>query len=154
MVFDQPGNHLPDTGGRFLPFLESKLGLLEPLRDRIRDGLPTYGTCAGLILLARQNSDPHQYRLDVLDIDVERNAYGRQVESFEADLSIPAIGLEPFRGVFIRAPQITRGGSDIEVLGSFEERPVLLRSGAILGGSFHPELTGDFRIHKYFLEMA
>ena len=133
--------------------LLTRFALMEPLRGRIQSGMPVYGTCAGLILLAKQNTDPHQYRLGVLDIDVERNAYGRQVESFEADIPLRFAGGASFRGVFIRAPQITRIGESVEVLAKFEDHPVLVRSNAILAGSFHPELTGDLRIHKFFFEM-
>ena len=144
---------LPGGESTTIGKLMNRFELIEPLRERILAGMPVFGTCAGLILLAKQNDEPHQFRLSVLDIDVVRNAYGRQVESFEADFPIEDIGGDNFRGVFIRAPQITRIGADVTVLASFEEQPVLIRSGSILGGSFHPELTGDYRIHEYFLRM-
>jgi 5'-phosphate synthase pdxT subunit len=126
----------------------------EPLRRKIRGGLPTFGTCAGLILLARHVEMRNQHRLDVLDVDVQRNAYGRQVESFEVDIPVPSLGPDPVRGVFIRAPVVTRVGDGIEVLASFEGAPVLLRKDWILAASFHPELTADTRLHRYFLSMV
>lgn len=124
--------------------------LLEPLRERIRTGLPVFGTCAGLILLATGIVDSEQPRLGLLDIDVNRNAYGRQVKSFEADVPVTFIP-EPVRGVFIRAPIITRLGPGVETLGVFEDSPVLVRQENILACSFHPELTEETRIHEYFL---
>lgn len=144
---------LPGGESTTIGRLMRRFAVAEPLAQRIRDGMPAFGTCAGMILLAMQNPDPLQFRLSVLDIDVERNAYGRQVESFEADIEIPAIGNEPYRGVFIRAPRVTRLGDKIEVVATFEGRPVLLRSGSILAASFHPELTTDSRVHRMFLDM-
>lgn len=126
--------------------------LLEPIRERILDGMPVYGTCAGLILLAVQTEEKHQHRLSVLDISVRRNAYGRQVDSFEADIDIPVIGERPFRAVFIRAPVVTEIKDSVQTLAQFENKPVLVRKDNILAGSFHPELTEDTRIHAYFLD--
>lgn len=123
------------------------------LTQRIRDGMPVFGTCAGLILLSNPVDGRNENRLGVVDIDVERNAYGRQVDSFEADLSVPVLGEETFRGVFIRAPIIRRLGTGIEVLARFESNPVLVRAGTILGASFHPELTDDTRVHRYFVSL-
>jgi 5'-phosphate synthase pdxT subunit len=135
--------------------LLDRFGLLEPLRARVREGLPVYGTCAGLILLADEvvGRDPAPLRVGGLDVTVERNAYGRQRDSFEAD--VPVQGLDaPIRAAFIRAPVIERAGQDVEVLASWEERPVLVRQGNILASSFHPEVTGDDRLHRMMLEMA
>ena len=126
-------------------------GVLDPLRRRIINGLPVFGTCAGLILLAPHVEEKNQHRLGVLDIVVKRNAYGRQVDSFEADIDVPVVGADPVRGVFIRAPQVVKVADGIDVLASFEGRPVLLRKDRILAASFHPELTADTRIHEYFL---
>jgi pyridoxal 5'-phosphate synthase pdxT subunit len=134
--------------------LMNAFGVLEPLRRRILAGMPVFGTCAGLILLAPQIQDENQFRLGVLDIEVERNAYGRQVDSFEADIVIPFAGEPPVRGVFIRAPMVTRVDQSIEILARFEDQPVLLRKDNILAASFHPELTDDTRIHAYFLSMV
>ena len=128
-------------------------GLVEPLRAAIAGGLPTFGTCAGMILLAAGVTGTDQIRLGVLDIIVERNAFGRQNESFEANLAIA--GLEqPFRAVFIRAPWVAKAGGDVEVLATIDDHPVMVRQGNIMASSFHPELTGDARIHTMVLEAA
>lgn len=121
------------------------------IKEKAAVGMPIYGTCAGLILLARDIVGSDQPRLGLMDIQVLRNGYGRQIDSFEADLTIEALGEEPFRGVFIRAPMINRVGPEVEVLGSFDGRPVIARQGQFLVSTFHPELTGDTRLHRYFL---
>lgn len=124
-----------------------RFGLLEPLRLAVGEGLPVYGTCAGMILLAGAVTEGDQPLIGALDVVVKRNAFGRQNESFEADLEIE--GLEdPFHAVFIRAPWIEKVGSDVEILSEFDEHPVMVRQGSILATSFHPELTGDERIHR------
>lgn len=145
---------LPGGESTTIGKLMHAFGVLVPLRNRIAGGLPAFGTCAGLILLAPQVDEKNQHRLGVLDITVERNAYGRQVDSFEADIDVPAVGADPVRGVFIRAPQVVEVQNGIEILARFEHQPVLLRKERILAASFHPELTGDTRIHKYFLEQV
>jgi len=129
-------------------------GLDELIRQRAAAGMPLYGTCAGLILLARDIQGSDQPRLGLLDVEVARNAFGRQVESFEADIAVPAVGPEPVRGVFIRAPAVTRIGPGVEVLGTLGGRVVAVRQGVILGTAFHPELTDDSRIHRLFAELA
>ena len=132
--------------------------LLEPLRERVLDGMPTYGSCAGMILLANKILDAAagQENLGGLDVTVRRNAFGRQVDSFETDLAVPAWGSEPLRAVFIRAPWIEHVGESVEVLASVEKNgaphPVAVRQGHLLATSFHPEMTADVRVHKYFLE--
>jgi 5'-phosphate synthase pdxT subunit len=133
--------------------LMTAYGLLEPIRKLIDGGLPSYGTCAGLILLASETKEPHQNRLGVLDISVQRNAYGRQVDSFEASIEIPIIGAKSFPGVFIRAPIVTEIRNAVKTLARFENKAVLLQKDNILAGSFHPELTNDPRVHDYFLRM-
>jgi 5'-phosphate synthase pdxT subunit len=129
-------------------------GLREPVADFVRDGRPTLATCAGLIVLAREISDgrPDQRPLALLDCTVRRNGYGRQVDSFEAPLSVAGIAGGPFPGVFIRAPIVERVGAAVEVLASHEGRPVLCRQGTIWAATFHPELSGDLRIHERFLQ--
>lgn len=127
--------------------------LLEPVVERIRGGMPVFGTCAGMILLAMEISGSAQHRLGLLDIEIDRNAYGRQIASFEADIPVTFIP-EPVRGVFIRAPRITRMGPEVETLGVFEDSPVLVRQDNILAASFHPELTEETRIHEYFLSLV
>lgn len=133
---------------------ESK-ALLQTLRERIDKGLPTLGTCAGMIMLAEEVQDrtmgeTKQDLLGGLDVTVERNSFGRQRESFEANVSIPVLGSSPFRGVFIRAPIVTRVSSKVEVLSKLEDRIVAVKQSNIVGTSFHPELSGDTRLHEYF----
>lgn len=132
--------------------LLNEFQLFEPVIKIGREGLPIFGTCAGLIMMAREIAGSAQPCLGLMDTCVERNAFGRQVDSFEADLDIAAIGEQPFRAVFIRAPYIIEAGSGVEVLASFGEKIVFARQGRFLAVAFHPELTGDFRIHQYFLE--
>jgi pyridoxal 5'-phosphate synthase pdxT subunit len=134
-------------------------GLREPVAELVRDGRPTLATCAGLIVLARDVSDelsslhrPDQRPLGLLDCTVRRNGYGRQVDSFEAPLTIEEIAGGPFPGVFIRAPVVERVGPGIEVLATYEGRPVLFRQDTIWAASFHPELSGDLRVHERFLQ--
>jgi len=127
--------------------------LLEPLRQFADNGKPMFGTCAGLVLLAKEIEGQDMAHLGVMDIVVARNSFGRQVDSFEADLDIAGIE-EPFPAVFIRAPHIVRAGEDVEVLCEYGGRIVLARSGPFLGCSFHPELTGDHRLMQLFLNMV
>lgn len=129
-----------------------RFGLMEPLRSAVDQGLPVYGTCAGMIMLAGAVTEGDQPLIGALDVVVKRNAFGRQNESFEADLDI--IGLHgPFHAVFIRAPWIEKVGSEVEILSEVDEHPVMVRQGSILATSFHPELTGDERIHHMLLEL-
>jgi len=128
-------------------------GLLEPLRKLASDGFPMWGTCAGMILLARRLDDTGLPALQAMDITVRRNAFGRQVDSFEADLSIPALGEDPFHAVFIRAPIIEEVGPGVEVLARLADgTPVAARERRLLATAFHPELTSDTRLHRLFLE--
>ena len=129
----------------------SELG--DELAASLSDGMPVFGTCAGLILLAREVGDgrPDQRSFDRLDVSVLRNGYGRQRDSFETDLAVPAAGVDPFPAVFIRAPRITRVGTGVEVLASVGPDPVLVRQGPVLASAFHPELSGDLRMHHLFL---
>ena len=125
-------------------------GLFDPISDRISSGMPVFGTCAGMILLATEVLDgrPDQRSFGAIDISVRRNAFGRQVDSFEAEID-STVG--PFHGVFIRAPRIERMGDGVEVLGRFGAEPVLVRQKNVLAASFHPELAGDARLHDYFV---
>ena len=133
--------------------LADRYGLVEPLRGAIGAGLPTLGTCAGMIFLASgTTSDRPQVQLGVLDVVVHRNAFGSQVASFEADLDVTGIA-EPVRAVFIRAPWIDSVGPGVEVLAEVDGHPVVVRQGNILATSFHPELTGDIRIHRLLLQI-
>ena len=143
--------------------------LLEPLRKRIAAGMPAYGSCAGMILLASQILDgrPDQQQLGGLDVVVRRNAFGRQVDSFETDLRVDGLRGGPVRAVFIRAPWVEEVGAGVQVLttvprltvagsdtGAAAGRAVAVRQGAVLATAFHPELTGDLRVHRYFVELV
>lgn len=134
--------------------LLNEWNMLEPLRQRILDGMPVYGSCAGLILLCRDIENSDQPRLGVLDATVRRNAFGRQVDSFETNLSIPEIGADPLLAVFIRAPVITGVGAGVKVLAEVDGQAVAVRQNNILATSFHPELTPDTRMHSYFLSFC
>ncbi|NPV69675.1 MAG: pyridoxal 5'-phosphate synthase glutaminase subunit PdxT [Firmicutes bacterium] len=128
-------------------------GLMDAIRERAALGMSIYGTCAGLVLLAREIQGSSQPRLGLMDMSVCRNAFGRQRESFESPLSIPVMGEEPFPGVFIRAPYVPEAGPACEVLCRYNGRIVLVREGRFLASAFHPELTDDLRLHRYFLSM-
>jgi 5'-phosphate synthase pdxT subunit len=149
-------------GGESTTFcrLMGDFNLYEPLRAFVKAGTPMWGTCAGMIVLAKHASDLPFPTLEALDIEVLRNAYGRQVDSFEADLEVSALGAEPFRAVFIRAPLVASVGTSVEVLASVRDErderdaPVAVRQGSLLATSFHPELTPDSRFHRYFVEMV
>jgi pyridoxal 5'-phosphate synthase pdxT subunit len=136
-------------------------GLLDPLRKRVAGGMPTYGSCAGMIMLATDILDgrPDQQSLGGIEMAVRRNAFGRQVDSFEAPVVIDGIAGPPFHAVFIRAPWVESTGAEVEVLGRVASGPaagriVAVRQGNLLATAFHPELTGDLRVHRFFVEMA
>lgn len=135
--------------------LESS-GLFEPLAERLAEGLPALGTCAGMILLGAEILDGRadQRCFGAIDIAVRRNAFGRQVDSFEADLAVTGIGRssEPLSAVFIRAPFVERAGPGVDVLATVDGHPVLCRQGAVTVTAFHPELSGDLRIHQQLLK--
>ncbi len=149
-------------GGESTTFcrLMTDFGLYAPLRAFLTTGAPVWGTCAGMIVLASNASDLEFPTLEAMDIEVLRNAYGRQVDSFEADLEVAALGGEPFHAVFIRAPVVASVGPNVEVLATlqnepdFREAPVALRQSAFMATSFHPELTKDTRFHSYFLDIV
>jgi 5'-phosphate synthase pdxT subunit len=154
-VEDVDGLIIPGGESTTIGKLLDRFGLLEPVRTRAESGMPLWGTCAGLILMAREltGREDAPHRLEVLDVCVRRNAYGRQTESFETDLDVAGLD-DPFRAVFIRAPVIERAGDRVEVLARFDGKPVLVRDGALLASSFHPEMTGDCRVHEMFVQMA
>lgn len=133
------------------------LGMLETVRQMIAGGLPVYGSCAGLILLCRTIADSAQPRIGLLDAVARRNAFGRQADSFECQLPVPALGEKSFPAVFIRAPLIESAGPDVEILAEVEvdgqRHPVAARQANMLVTAFHPELTRDRRVHEYFLKM-
>ncbi|MBL8151011.1 MAG: pyridoxal 5'-phosphate synthase glutaminase subunit PdxT [Blastocatellia bacterium] len=128
-------------------------GMFEPLKE-FTSSHPTFGTCAGLILMAKRVENPSQDSLGLLDITAGRNAYGRQVDSFNQLVNIPIFNTEPFELIFIRAPQILETGSNVTVLARCQDKPVLIQQGFWLGATFHPELTNDTRIHQLFLSIV
>lgn len=133
--------------------LLSNYRLMEPVRKRIKQGMPVLGTCAGMILLAKKVTETEVDPIGVMDIEIKRNAYGRQLDSFEADLPIPALGNKTFRGIFIRAPIVQKVEPTVEVLCQVNKHAVAVKQGNMLACAFHPELTDDMRFHKYFLSL-
>jgi 5'-phosphate synthase pdxT subunit len=128
--------------------------LRDVIRDKVKSGLPTWGTCAGMIVLADRLTDRRPDPLRLMNIDVSRNAFGRQVDSFEQDLDIDGVDGPPFRAVFIRAPVVNSIGAGTEILARLDDgRPVAVRQGRLLATSFHPELTDDSRVHQLFVRM-
>jgi 5'-phosphate synthase pdxT subunit len=129
--------------------------LIQPIREMARNGLPIWGTCAGMILLAKEVSNYEMETLGLMDTNVRRNAFGSQVDSFEVDLEISVVGEEPFHAVFIRAPIIERLRPDVEILARLPNGPIVaIRQNRLLACAFHPEFTNDLRFHNYFLHMV
>lgn len=126
----------------------------QAIREKAVYGMPVFGTCAGLIMMAKGINHYQQFTLGLLDVDVERNGFGRQVDSFEADLSVDAVGKNPFHAVFIRAPYISAIRPNVGILAEYDGKIVMVRQGNFLGAAFHPELTDDLRIHLYFTQMV
>ena len=154
---------LDDVAGLILPGGESttmrqlieRWGLRQPILDLAASGAPLFGTCAGMILLAREITGGESPILPLLDVTVERNAFGRQLDSFEADLAVPVLGDQPVHGVFIRAPVIERTGPDVDVLARLDDgRIVAVRERNVIATSFHPELAGETRFHRLVAAMA
>jgi len=133
--------------------LATRYGLLEPLRERAAAGLPVFGTCAGLIFLAREVEGPPQDLLGVLDVRVRRNAFGRQVASFEAEVDVKGVDGGPVAGAFIRAPWVADAGPEVEVLAEVEGKVVAVRQGNLLATAFHPELSGEVRLHRWLVDL-
>ena len=134
-------------------------GAFITLKDKIDQGMPVLGICAGMILLSKTVNDKvvgkiDQPLLNILDIKLERNSFGRQRESFESDISLNSIGIPTFNGVFIRAPSISDVGSDVEILSKFNEKIIAVKKNNIIGVAFHPELTSDISLHKYFVNLV
>jgi len=152
---DLDGLVIPGGESTTVARLISEFALLEPLRERAQNGFPLWGTCAGMIVLAQRVSDQAWPTLDALAIAVRRNAFGRQVDSFETDLAVPALGQQPFHAVFIRAPIVEEVGDGVEVLATLENgKAVAVRQANALATAFHPELTEDDRFHRYFVDMV
>jgi 5'-phosphate synthase pdxT subunit len=144
---------IPGGESTTIGMLMQEEGLIEAVRQRIaEEDFPVYGTCAGLILLAKDVIGASPARLAVMDITADRNAYGRQLASFEALLRIPALGPPDFPAVFIRAPQITAMGDHVQVLATYNGQVVMAEEGSLLVSAFHPEMSGDVRVHQYFVD--
>jgi pyridoxal 5'-phosphate synthase pdxT subunit len=133
-------------------------GSLKMLKEKIESGMPVFGICAGLIFLSKKTKDrvvgeTNQPLLDILDVQVERNSFGRQRESFEAEISLKPVSISKFNGVFIRAPSILEVGKNVEIISKFNEKIIAVKQGNILATSFHPELTSNISLHKYFVKL-
>ena len=145
---------IPGGESTTFSYLMDLYDLKEPIKKMAGAGTPIWGTCAGMIMMARELTERDPTPMGLMDIQVARNAFGRQVDSFEADLEIRPLGHEPFRAVFIRAPVISGVGEDVDILAQLpDERPVAVRQNNLLATSFHPELTDDTRLHRYFLSL-
>ena len=134
-------------------------GGLKKIKEKIESGMPVFGICAGMIFLSKNSKDKvvgkvEQPLLDVLDVKIERNSFGRQKDSFEANISMDPVGISSFNGVFIRAPSVSETGSDVEILAKFNEKIVAVKQGNILATAFHPELTRDISLHKSFVKLV
>lgn len=138
------------TMGKLLEIEE----LGEKIKQLAKNNLPIFGTCAGMIVLSKNIEDSNQYRLGLMDVTVQRNAFGRQVASFETDLEVPALGQDPVRAVFIRAPYIKNVAPNVGILAEYEGKIVFARQGNLIASAFHPELTEDRRVHQYFLSIV
>ncbi len=134
-------------------------GALKTIKEKIESGMPVFGICAGMIFLSKNSKDrvvgdTEQPLLDILDVKIERNSFGRQKDSFEGQISMEPIGISSFNGVFIRAPSVSETGSDVEILSKFNEKIVAVKQGNILATAFHPELTRDISLHKSFVKLV
>lgn len=150
---------IPGGESTVIGVLAKRVGLYEALKNKIINGLPTLGTCAGLIFLAKMVYDKtvgnlNQPILGILDVDVERNTFGTQRESFETNLNIPIIGETPYKGIFIRAPSIKNTGPNVEILAKFNEDIIAVKQDNIIGVAFHPELSDDLRFYKFFIDLV
>ena len=157
-ISDLDGLIIPGGESTVIGTLSLVNGSLKKIKEKIASGMPVFGICAGLILLSKKAKDRvvgemDQPLLDFLDIKIERNAFGRQRDSFESEISMEKIGVPKFPGVFIRAPSIIETGRNVEIISKFNEEIVAVKQGKILGTSFHPELTNDISLHKYFVNL-
>ena len=145
---------IPSGESTTMARLIDEFGLREPLIEKIKKGLPVWGTCAGMILLAKKLREDRPQPLGLMDITVARNDFGRQVNSFETDLKIPVLGNKPFHTVFIRTPKVMKAGSNVKVFAHLPDKSIVaIQQNNMLGTSFHPELTQDTRFHEYFLNL-
>lgn len=158
-ISDLDGLIIPGGESTVIGTLSLVNGSLKKIKEKIASGMPVFGICAGLILLSKKAKDRvvgemDQPLLDFLDVKIERNAFGRQRDSFESEISIEKIDIPKFQGVFIRAPSIMDVGRNVEIISKFNEKIVAVKQGNILGTSFHPELTNDLSLHKYFVNLV
>src|SRR6267143_2558724 len=158
-INDLDGLIIPGGESTVIGTLSLVNGSLKKIKEKIANGMPVFGICAGLILLSKKAKDRvvgemEQPLLDFLDVKIERNSFGRQRDSFESEISMEKIGIPKFHGIFIRAPSIIETGRNIEVISKFNEKIVAVKQGNILGTSFHPELTDDLSLHKYFVNLV
>jgi 5'-phosphate synthase pdxT subunit len=157
-ISDLDGLVIPGGESTVIGTLALVNGSLKKIKEKISNGMPVFGICAGMILLSKKAKDRvvgemDQPLLDYLDIKIERNSFGRQKDSFESEISLNKIGIEKFHGVFIRAPSILETGKGVEVLSKLNEKIIAVKQGNVIGTSFHPELTGDLSLHKYFINL-
>lgn len=157
-ISDLDGLVIPGGESTVIGTLSLVNGSLKKIKEKIASGMPVFGICAGMIMLSKKAKDRvigemDQPLLDFLDVKIERNAFGRQKDSFESEISMDKIGIKKFQGVFIRAPSIVEAGKDVEILSKFNERIIAVKQGNVIGTSFHPELTGDLSLHKYFVSL-
>ncbi|MGI0094592.1 MAG: pyridoxal 5'-phosphate synthase glutaminase subunit PdxT [Nitrosotalea sp.] len=155
-ISDLDGLIIPGGESTVIGTLSLVNGSLKKIKEKIASGMPVFGICAGMIVLSKKAKDKvvgemDQPLLDFLDVKIERNTFGRQKDSFESEISIDKIGISKFPGVFIRAPSIMEAGKDVEILSKFNEKIIAVKQGNIIGTAFHPELTGDISLHKYFV---
>lgn len=144
-----PGGESTTIGKLIVEF-----GLDSIILERAKEGMPIFGTCAGMIILAKDIQDSTQFRLGLMDIVVSRNAFGRQVDSFETDIACDIIGEKPYPAVFIRAPYVIKVQPEVDILATFDDKIIFVRHGNFLASAFHPELTEDTRVHEYFVGMV
>jgi len=157
-IADLDGLIIPGGESTVIGTLSLVNGSLKKIKEKIANGMPVFGICAGLILLSKKAKDRvvgemDKPLLDFLDVKIERNAFGRQRDSFESEISMEKIGIPKFHGIFIRAPSIMEAGKDVEILSKFNEKTIAVKQGNIIGTSFHPELTTDISLHKYFVNL-
>ncbi len=157
-ISDLDGLVIPGGESTVIGTLSLVNGSLKKIKEKIASGMPVFGICAGMIVLSKKAKDRvvgemDQPLLDFLDVKIERNTFGRQKDSFESEISLDKIGISKFPGVFIRAPSILEAGKDVEILSKFNEKIIAVKQGNIIGTAFHPELTGDISLHKYFVSL-
>lgn len=143
---------IPGGESTTVGLLLQRFGLGDAIQQKVKEGMPIWGTCMGMIIMAKEVEGREQFTLNLLDITVRRNAFGAQIHSFEDEVNFEALD-EPVTGVFIRAPIVTRTGKDVKILSTYQEKIVAVQQGSRLGTSFHPELTDDTSIHRYFMKL-